>query len=263
MRNETLSTFFIPRSAFCILQLNSTILKSPAPAAANCPRCNGSGWIPVEGDPLRVEPCGCQGDLRRRQRITAANIPPRYFPHCRLMDFHDRKHPALGTAKRRVQEFADSWMPGVNSGRGMLLVGPFGSGKTHLAVAALLEIIDNGKPGRLLFSNFQDLIQEIQASFDSDDAPSKSEIMRPLLDVDLLVLDELGSQKPSMFVQDILYYLINSRYNAQRTTIFTTNFSDDLEDRIGPRLRSRLYEMAEEIKLAGVPDYRKTFAQHD
>ena len=65
-----------------------------------------------------------------------------------------------------------------------------------------------------------------------------------------------------MFVQDILYYLINSRYNAQRTTIFTTNFSDDLEDRIGQRLRSRLYEMTEEIKLAGVPDYQKTFAQH-
>jgi DNA replication protein DnaC len=238
-------------------------VKSPAPAAATCPRCNGSGWVPVEGDALRVEPCGCQGDLRRRQRIAAANIPPRYFPHCRLMDFHDRKNPALGTAKRRVQEFADSWMPGVNSGRGMLLVGPCGSGKTHLAVAALLEIIDSGKPGRLLFSNFQDLIQEIQASFDSDDTPSKSEIMRPLLDVDLLVLDELGSQKPSMFVQDILYYLINSRYNAQRTTIFTTNFTEDLEDRIGPRLRSRLYEMAEEIKLAGVPDYRKTFAQHN
>jgi KaiC/GvpD/RAD55 family RecA-like ATPase len=153
-------------------------------------------------------------------------------------------------------------MPGINNGRGLLLIGPCGSGKTHLAVAALLEIIDTGKPGRLLFRNFQDLIQEIQGSFDSDDAPSKSEILRPLLDVDLLVLDELGSQKPSMFVQDILYYVINSRYNAQRTTIFTTNYVDDLDDRIGSRLRSRLYEMTEEIKLTGVPDYRKTFAQH-
>ena len=164
-------------------------------------------------------------------------------------------------AKRRVQEFADAW-PGTNAGRGLLLIGPCGSGKTHLAVAALLEIIDSGKSGRLLFRNFQDLIQEIQASFDSDDTPTKSEILRPLLEVDLLVLDELGSQKPSMFVQDILYYIINSRYNAQKTTIFTTNFSDDLEDRIGSRLRSRLYEMAEEIKLSAVPDYRKTFAQH-
>ena len=123
---------------------------------------------------------------------------------------------------------------------------------------ALLEIIDTGKPGRLLFRNFQDLIQEIQGSFDSDDAPSKSEILRPLLDVDLLVLDELGSQKPTTFVQDILYYVINSRYNDERTTIFTTNFADDLAERIGERLRSRLYEMTSTVQLAGVADYRRT-----
>ena len=237
-------------------------------APATCPRCNGSGWVPIEGDALRVEPCGCQGDLRRLQRITSATIPPRYY-HCRLETFYDRgNYPALVTARNRVQEFADAWLPGINNGRGLLLMGPSGSGKTHLAVAALLEVIDASKSGRLLFSNFQDLIQEIQASFDSDQAPSKSEILRQLLEVDLLVLDELGSQKPSMFVQDILYYLINSRYNAQRTTLFTTNYSDtpppkdeSLANRISERLRSRLYEMTEEIKLAGVPDFRTTFRE--
>ena len=224
---------------------------------ASCARCNGSGWIPLAGDSLRVEPCACQGDLRRRQRIGGAGIPRRYFPHCRLADFHDRNNGALISAKRRVRDFVDSWMPGINNGRGLLMAGPCGSGKTHLAVAAILEIIDTAKPGKLLFSNFQDLIQEIQASFDSDEVPSKSEILRPLLEADLLVLDELGSQKPSLFVQDILYYIINTRYNDERTTIFTTNLTDDLHERIGERLRSRLYEMTDEIKLTGVPDYRK------
>ena len=227
-----------------------------APLPATCPRCNGSGWVPIEGEALRIEPCSCQGDLRRRQRITAAAIPPRYY-HCRLETLYPRNNGALIAAKDRVQQFADGWLPGINNGRGLLLMGSCGSGKTHLAVASLLEIIDGGKPGRLLFSNFQDLIQEIQASFDSDESPSKSEILRPLLEVDLLVLDELGSQKPSMFVQDILYYVINSRYNGQRTTVFTTNYIDDLPERIGERLRSRLYEMAEEIRLAGVSDYRR------
>ena len=214
--------------------------------------------MPLPGDSLRVEPCACQGDLRRRQRIAAAGIPRRYFPHCRLADFHDRNSGPLIAAKRRVAEFTDSWVPGVNSGRGLLFIGPCGSGKTHLAVATLLEIIDSAKGGKLLFSNFQELIQEIQASFDSDEVPSKSEILRPLLEVDLLVLDELGSQKPSMFVQDILYYIINTRYNDERTTIFTTNVKDeDLPSQIGERLRSRLYEMTEEIRLSGVSDFRR------
>jgi DNA replication protein DnaC len=259
------SDFELRTSASADAKLEEMTLAS---ASATCPRCNGSGWVPIEGDAQRVEPCACQGDLRRRQRITAAGIPPRYY-HCRLETLYPRNNSALVSAKSRVQEFADAWLPGINSGGGLLMMGLPGSGKTHLAVAALLEIIDGGKPGRLLFSNFQDLIQEIQASFDSDEAPSKSEIMRPLLEADLLVLDELGSQKPSLFVQDILYYLINTRYNAQRTTIFTTNYSDNppvkeesLANRISERLRSRLYEMTEEIKLAGVPDYRRTFAQH-
>jgi len=203
---------------------------------------------------LRVEPCGCQGDLRRRNRIGAANIPRRYY-HCRIANFNDRSNAALMSAKRKVQEFVDVW-PGQRDGLGLLLMGGCGVGKTHLAVAALLEIIQDGKPGRLLFCNFQDLIQEIQASFGDDQAPSKSELMRPLLDADLLVLDELGSQKPSQFVHDILYYVINSRYNDERVTVFTTNVIDDLGERIGARLRSRLYEMAEEVKISNVPDYR-------
>ena len=111
--------------------------------------------------------------------------------------------------------------------------------------------------------NFQDLIQEIQASFDPDAAVGKAEILRPLLEADLLVLDELGSQKPTQFVQDVLYYVINSRYNTERTTIFTTNYYDDasvegqrLQDRVGDRLRSRLHEMTELISIKGVPDHR-------
>lgn len=216
----------------------------------------------MPGDDLRVEPCGCQGDLRKQQRLAAARIPKRY-EHCTLDSFRDNV-PVLRNAKKRVQEFVDLF-PSSPEGKGLLLMGGCGAGKTHLAVAALNEVIHSGKPGRVLFANFQDLIQEIQASFDSDQAPSKSEILRPLLEADLLVLDELGSQKPTMFVQDILYYVINTRYNEELTTIFTTNYLDHqpeakqerLEDRIGVRLRSRLAEMADRIDFTGATDYRR------
>jgi len=229
--------------------------------ATSCARCNGTGWVPLPGDNMRVEPCGCQGDLRRTQRLASAQIPKRYR-HCTL-DTFKAGAPTLKIARTRVQEFVDLW-PATDEARGLLMMGPCGSGKTHLAVAALVEVISSGKPGRLLFSNFQDLIQEIQASFDNDQVPSKSELLRPLLEVDLLVLDELGSQKPTTFVQDILYYVINTRYNEERTTIFTTNYTDtadakeeSLGQRIGVRLRSRLYEMTNLISFAGAPDYRR------
>ena len=229
---------------------------------AICPRCNNSGWVPLPGEGLRVEACGCQGDVRRQQRLAGANIPKRY-EHCTLETFRDTQ-PVLRNAKRRVQEFIDLW-PNVPEGKGLLLMGGCGAGKTHLAVAALLEIVKGGTHGRVLFANFQDLIQEIQASFDSDQVPSKGEILRPLLEADLLVLDELGSQKPTQFVQDILYYVINTRYNEERATIFTTNYLDHpqdakqekLEDRISTRLRSRLAEMADRIDFSGVSDYRR------
>jgi DNA replication protein DnaC len=228
-----------------------------------CGRCNGTGWVPLSGDSLRVEACGCQGDLRRRQRILSSTIPKRYA-HCTLGSFIE-KSTELKVARTRVQEFIDLW-PGTDEGRGLLLMGPCGVGKTHLAVSALIEIINSNKSGRLLFSNFQDLIQEIQASFDSDQVQSKSEILRPLLEADLLVLDELGSQKPTTFVQDILYYVINTRYNEERATIFTTNYVDEpadgkeenLSQRIGNRLRSRLYEMAPMVKMSGKDHRRNT-----
>ena len=216
----------------------------------------------MPGDDLRVAPCGCQGDLRRQQRFASAHVPKRY-EHCSLDTFRE-KSPVLKVAKKRVQEFVDLW-PNTPEGKGLLLMGGCGVGKTHLAVSALLEIINSGKPGRLLFSNFQDLIQEIQASFDADNANTKSEIMRPILEADLLVLDELGSQKPTQFVQDILYYVINTRYNEERATIFTTNYYDrsadakeeTLEQRIGTRLRSRLAEMADRIEFSGATDHRR------
>ena len=200
--------------------------------------------------------------MRKRQRLAAALVPKRYIDHCALATFYDKNNGALMSAKRKVQEFIDAW-PMTDAGRGLLLMGTCGVGKTHLAVATLVEIITTGKPGKLLFTNFQDLIQEIQASFDEGSAMSKSEILRPVVEADLLVLDELGSQKPTTFVQDMLYYIINSRYNDERTTIFTTNYFDDattegqrLQDRIGDRLRSRLHEMTELVVIKGVPDHR-------
>jgi len=72
-----------------------------------CSRCNNTGWVPLPSDIARVEPCGCQGDLRRSQRLSSSNIPKRYL-HCTLDTFRE-KSTVLKNAKKRVQDFVDMW----------------------------------------------------------------------------------------------------------------------------------------------------------
>jgi DNA replication protein DnaC len=91
-------------------------------------------------------------------------------------------------------------------------------------------------------------------------------VLAPVLNADVLVLDELGASKPTDWVRDTMAHVINTRYNEKKFTIFTTNYLDErpndreetLEDRIGVRVRSRLYEMCKTIMMDG-KDYRKTF----
>jgi DNA replication protein DnaC len=82
----------------------------------------------------------------------------------------------------------------------------------------------------------------------------------------VLVLDELGAVKPTDWVRDTMMQIINTRYNDRKLTIFTTNYTDvrlqpseeTLEDRVGARLRSRLYEMCKTVLVEG-EDYRRRF----
>jgi DNA replication protein DnaC len=161
-----------------------------------------------------------------------------------------------------VQEFVDLYPS--NDKQGLLLMGSVGTGKTHLAVAALQELI-RGKGVRGRFVDFTSLVLEIQMTFGGQ-GDARSGILDPLIRAELLVLDELGAGKASPWVMDLLYYLVNSRYLSGRATIFTTNFTDptatvgpefeSLSDRVSRRIRSRLFEMCQKIELRG-GDYRK------
>jgi len=148
-----------------------------------------------------------------------------------------------------VQRFVDNY-PQVESG--LLFLGTCGVGKTHLAVALLKQVITEKGDGGL-FYDFRDLLREIQASWDSISQTSEWDVLKPVLEARILVLDELGANKPTEWVRDTIAHIINCRYNDKRLTIFTSNFLDTptkageetLTDRIGVRLRSRLYEMVQ------------------
>jgi len=227
------------------------------PDSNECPNCNGSGWELAE-DGAKVRRCRCLDSARVERLLSEARIPKRY-EHCDL-DSYVPNHESQRNAKAFVQRFVDKY-PQIDVG--LLFLGTCGVGKTHLSVALLKQVIKEKGDGGL-FYDFRDLLREIQASWNSISQTSEWDVLRPVLEAKILVLDELGANKPTEWVRDTIAHIINCRYNDKRLTIFTSNFLDaaaksgeeTLTDRIGIRLRSRLYEMCREVEIYGV-DFRK------
>jgi DNA replication protein DnaC len=223
---------------------------------AQCPLCGGTGWEPVEGKGVR--PCGCKKSARKDLLLSQSRIPTR-FSHCTLDSF-ETIQPSLYRALMNTRKFVEEY-PLVDVG--LLYLGSCGVGKTHLAVAALRELINKGIPG--LFYDFRDLLKEIQDSYNPNTHTSELKILAPVFEADVLVLDELGASKPTEWVQETMTHVINKRYNEKKITIFTSNYLDipigtgyaeTLTDRVGVRLRSRLHEMCRPILMEG-DDYRE------
>ncbi len=222
-----------------------------------CPHCSGSGWERIE-DTETVRRCRCGEAARMAQLLSDARIPKRY-QGCDL-DSYDPSNESQRKAKADVVRFLEKY-PSIDVG--LLFLGTCGVGKTHLAVALLKRmILERGDGG--LFYDFRDLLREIQASWNSVSQTSELEVLRPVLEANVLVLDELGANKPTEWVRDTIAHIINCRYNDKKLTVFTSNYLDTpakpgeetLTDRIGVRLRSRLYEMCKEVEIRG-EDFRK------
>lgn len=224
-------------------------------SAGVCEECFGTG---TKLDPVKgAIPCPCRRQDRFKKLLVAARIPPRYA-RCSFETFKS----APGTSQDNALLLAQKLVNDFPVDRGLLFMGPAGVGKTHLAVAIIRGLIEKGFAG--IFSEFGSLLKEIQDSYNPISKSSELKVLAPIYQTDVLVLDELGATIPTDWVRDTMYQIINKRYNDQKLTIFTTNYSDArgsdkeqvLEDRIGTRLRSRLYEMCKKVVMDG-GDYRR------
>jgi len=259
-------------------------------AREDCPHCRGTGWKLVartDGASGNVAvACECGAVERADKIMERARIPKRY-EHCDFESFSTdltdgktwttQHEESLKRAKMLAQGFVRDY-PATE--KGLLLMGPSGIGKTHLAVASLKELIRRGHAG--LFCDYRELLKEIQASYNPLSESTEMGILEPIRSVELLVLDDLGASKPSAWVLDIIGLVLNARYNERRMTILTTNYSDEsdtpapaprlpggqrvtvkedtLSDRIGARMRSRLFEMCRTVDVHA-PDFRREARQ--
>jgi DNA replication protein DnaC len=245
-----------------------------------CAICNDTGWRTIARSKEReVVRCECRLKSRSERLLAAAKIPPRY-EHCDLSTFRcdqdDKDQHSLAKAKLYAGRFVEEYP---TEKTGLLFVGSVGVGKTHLAVGILKALIrDKGVP--CLFCDYRELLKSIQNSFNASVQATEMGILRPVFDAEVLVLDELGAVRSTEWVFDTVNYILNSRYNNNKTTIITTNFPDkpeqargdegnsfsqasaekaarreSLGDRIGERMRSRLHEMCKKVEMEG-PDFR-------
>jgi len=261
-------------------------------AMTDCERCRGTGFEstsfpgPDGKDVEAVRRCTCQAadPAHAADRLLQSlRIPPRY-EHCTFLTFEigegstsltkDARYMVMrycgGYAERGAESANDK-------GLGLLFTGGNGSGKTHLAVAALRELAEtHGVRGQ--FWDYHELMREIRNSYNPATALTEYELLEPIIELEVLLLDDLGAWKMTDWMNDTLFYILNRRYLARRPTLITTNYPDrdvsprDLEkaeatvrreylvDRIGYRLRSRLLEACTVVRLDG-PDRRQVALQ--
>jgi DNA replication protein DnaC len=246
-----------------------------------CPICGGTGWQTiVSGKDREAAPCECRVKGRAQRLLTAAHIPPRY-EHCDFSTFQYDPADKNQTSVIKARTFAGRFVEDYPVEKtGILFVGTVGVGKTHLAVGIVKALIWE-KGIHCLFCDYRELLKSIQNSYNTSVQATEMEILRPVFEAEVLLLDELGAVRSTEWVFDTVNYILNSRYNNNKTTIITTNFPDKPEqdkaevdnlssrsaadraarretlgDRIGERMRSRLHEMCKKVEIEG-PDYRE------
>ena len=186
------------------------------------------------------------GLSKRFKRYTFANFKPYVSPEA-------------ARAVERVEDYLGRWEENREAGRGLYLCGGVGTGKTHLAVAVLNELVRK-KRVPSLFVTVPELLDNLRETYNKP-GRNLDEWMDAVQNADFLVLDDLGSERPTEWVRERIFVIVNHRYREALPTIFTSNIGpEDLPAQLSDRTASRIIAMCEGIEIKG-EDYRETAAK--
>ena len=202
-----------------------------------CPKCDGARMVAVrvrEGEPAVPMPCDCMPIDERAQR---AGIPHRFLGAA--LDGMRARNGNQGALT-----FAREW----DGRRSVVLYGKYGTGKSHLACALLMNLLDRGEACR--FVAVADLMDDLKARFGGEGEQSEAYFDR-ISREHVLVLDDVGAEQNTAWTCERIASLIDKRYRSGAATIVTTNLTHrEIAERYGRRLADRLNEWAW-VELAG------------
>jgi DNA replication protein DnaC len=228
-----------------------------------CPdnRCDGSGFLYDEAR-RRARPCSCRPQrlARKRAAAVAGRLPKRY----REVSFDREPVPSIERANPYVVRDVRSYVHNIShhlaEGRGIWFIGETGTGKTTLAMLISKAAMEANHT--VAIYSLPRLLTMLRDSYGDDAAHSLSDLIDRLCSVDLLHIDDVGAEQTSPWVLEQLYTIVNTRYEDGRAIMLTTNLMGDrLEEQIGARTVSRIYEMCGEHKPMFGDDQRKAALQ--
>ena len=213
---------------------------------SKCPACNAEAEAASK---IKEEAAARAAKVERWQKqIGQSGIPERF--HTRSLNTFKAENDGQRHALDFSTAFADSFGQGPKTGRGAIFIGMPGTGKTHLAVGIGMHLMRQGRP--VLFSTVMRAIRRIKDTWSRGAEESESQAVAALVFPDLLILDEVGVQFGTETEKNLLFDVLNERYEKRKSTLLLSNLPlPEVRAYLGERVFDRMREDGGDVVTFG------------